>query len=143
VTMGFPWPWMNLDGALMVPSDHKIVEQLIDRIGLRGVIQLIWEICRKKGEADPRTYNYPAETLEYIIDQIALSGALDTIAGVCWTKSEHIGRQRVRLEDETTSQYKFYAQLENRWVKMAERLEKIAESSSSNLGGGEIEIRTP
>jgi hypothetical protein len=126
-----------------MPSDHEILEQLIDRISLRGVFQVTWEICRKKEKADPRTYNYPDETLEYLVDQIGLDCVLDALGGVCWAKSEHIAKQRLRLEDETTPRYKFYAQLENRWAKMAERLQKMAEKPSSSMGGGEIEIRTP
>jgi hypothetical protein len=123
-----------------MPSDHEVLEQLIDRISLRGVLQIIWEICRKK--ADPRTYNYPLETLEHLVDEIGFGPVLETVAGACWTKSEHVRTQRLRLEDETTPKYKFYEQLENRWAKMAERLEKIAQKTSLD-GRGEIEIRTP
>jgi hypothetical protein len=127
----------------MPTSDREMLEHLIDRIGLRGVFQFIWEICRKKAEANPRTYNYPDETLEYLIDQIGLDCVLDTVGGVCWTKSDYIRTQRLRLEDETTPRYKSYVQLENRWAKMGERLQKMAEKPSSSMGGGEIEIRTP
>jgi hypothetical protein len=121
-----------------MPSDQEIVEQLIDRIGLRGVFRLIWDICRKKAKTNPRTYNYPFETLEYLIDEIGLgAGVLATIAEVCWTKSDYIRGQRLRLEDK----HKWWEQLENRWQRMGDRLEKLALNTS--LGGGEIEIRTP
>jgi hypothetical protein len=127
--------------SVMPTSDREMLEQLIDRIGLRGVFQLIWEICRKKAEANPRANNYPFETLEYLIDEIALNSVLHTIAEVCWAKSEHIRGQRLRIEDDTTPKHKWYEELENRWARMAERFEKLADRTS--LGGGEIELRTP
>ena len=125
----------------MPTSDREMLEHLIDRIGLRGVFQFIWEICRKKAEANPRTNNYPSETLEYLIDELGLNIVLETIAGVCWAKSDHIRGQRLRIEDDTTPKHKQYEKLENRWARMAETLTKLADRTS--LGGGEIERRTP
>jgi hypothetical protein len=124
----------------MPTSDREMLEHPIDRIGLRGVFQLIWEICRK-AEPKPRANNYPFETLEYLIDEIALNGVLYTIAEVCWAKSDHIRGQRLRIEEDTTPKHKQYEKLENRWARMAERFEKLADRTS--LGGGEIERRTP
>ena len=128
----------------MAISDRETLEQLINRIGLRGVFQLTWEICRKKAEADPRPRDsYEFETLEYLIDQIALNSVLYTISEVCWAKYDYIRGQRLRIEDDTTPKHKQYEKLENRWAKIAETLEKLGERASMGVGGGEIEIRTP
>jgi hypothetical protein len=126
----------------MPTSDREMLEQLINRIGLRGVFQLTREICRKKFETDPHPRDtYEFETLEYLIDEIALDCVLDTVAEVCGAKSDHIRGQRLRMEDDTTPRYKFYEKLENRWAKNAEMLGKLAERASMKVGGGEIEIR--